>query len=71
MKVTVKRQTLNTEYQPFSIVITGDFDYNKVEVADNTTSDYEDKPQSQRKSGLGTIMYYLTFLLFLCCPCLM
>ena len=33
---------------PFSLVITGDFTFSKVSVADDTSLNYEDKPQSTR-----------------------
>ena len=37
--------------KPFSLVITGDFTFSKVSVADDTSLNYEDKPQSTRKDS--------------------
>ena len=46
--VTVKKHMLLTTHQPFSIVITGDFEWEKVDVDDSRWRDYEDKPQTER-----------------------
>lgn len=40
--VTVTSHRLSTNYQPVSIVITGQFDFNKVKVKDKTFWDYRD-----------------------------
>ena len=42
--VHVKRYSLSTKYQPVSLVITGDFNFDSVKVEDDTTKDYEDEP---------------------------
>lgn len=39
--------------KPFSIVFTGDFKVDEIEVEDDTSKNYEDKPQSQRSSGVN------------------
>ena len=70
VEVIVKKVSLNTDYQPFSIVITGDFDYQKVQVTDNTNANYDDKPQSQKGSPSGGVLISLILaLISLCCCC--
>ena len=48
LTITLSRSILQSKYQPFSIVVTGDFEYEKVVVVDQTDLDYENKPQTQR-----------------------
>ena len=48
LTVTFSRFILQSQSQPFSVVITGDFEYEKVVVTDQTEMDYEDKPQTMR-----------------------
>lgn len=51
--VTISRYNLVKKLQPFSIVFTGDFKVDEIEVEDDTSKNYEDKPQSQRSSGVN------------------
>ena len=45
--VHVKRYSLSTKYQPVSIVITGDFDFDGVKVEDNTSLNMPDVPGTE------------------------
>ena len=48
--VTVTSHRLSTNYQPVSIVITGQFDFNKVKVKDKTFWDYRDATKESASS---------------------
>ena len=44
--VEIKRYSLSTQYQPVSVVITGDFVFDSVSVKDDTSHDFIDEPYS-------------------------
>ena len=42
-----------TEIKPFSVVFTGSFDVDKIEITDDTSKNEKDEPQSQRSNGIN------------------
>lgn len=46
--ISIRRTTLQSSYQPFSLVLTGAFEFDAVNVKDNTVLNYKDNPQSER-----------------------
>ena len=42
-----------TEIKPFSVVFTGSFNLDEVEVTDDQSNDEKDEPQSQRSGGVS------------------
>ena len=56
--VHVKRYSLSTKFQPVSLVITGDFNFDSVKVEDDTTKDYKDVPEKESSDFL-LFLYYL------------
>ena len=54
---------LSTKFQPVSLVITGDFDFDKVKVEDDTAQDYEDVPGKEPFDFLGFLKTILPGLL--------
>lgn len=70
--VTVSNTKLLTTHQPFSIVITGKFDWDEVDVDDSNWWDYEDKPQTQRYGATERNYWVpITVVVVLCCVCLL
>lgn len=61
--VHVRRHALSTKFQPVSLVITGDFDFDKVKVEDDTAQDYEDVPGKEPFDFLGFLKTILPGLL--------
>ena len=59
--VHVKRYSLSTKFQPVSLVITGDFDFDSVKVEDDTNKDYKDVPEKESSDFL----FFLYFLISL------
>ena len=60
--VHVRRHLLSTKYQPVSIVITGDFRFDAVEVFDDTSLDYKDEPTSQSSDWKGTALQVFVYI---------
>ena len=61
--VHVRRHALSTKFQPVALVITGDFDFDKVKVEDDTAQDYEDVPGKEPFDFLGFLKTILPGLL--------
>ncbi|KNB46743.1 Peptidase S8/S53 domain-containing protein [Blastocystis sp. subtype 4] len=51
--VTISRYNLIKKLQPFSVVFTGSFDVDKIEITDDTSKNEKDEPQSQRSNGIN------------------
>ena len=63
--IRIEVATLNSEFQPFSLVVTGDFEFDKVSTDDNTANDFDDIPKSDLDPEVTTITIPISLIIMI------